>query len=67
MVRIMSFKYIKHVIGSVFSQNAVRDIAVLDVSLLVLIHCMEKIAKIFATVLLQSTVISCLDALRVSS
>lgn len=51
----------------VFFQNAVWDIAGLDVSLFVLIHCMEKIAKTYAIVLLRSTVISCLDALRVST
>lgn len=47
-------------------QNAVRDTAVLDVSLLVLIHCMGKIARTYAIVPPRSLVISYLDASEVN-
>lgn len=45
-----------------FFQNAVRDIVALGVSLLVLIHCMEKTARTNARVPLLSIVILCLGA-----
>lgn len=64
----MKIKYIEQIIGKCFFfQNAVLDIADLDVSLIVLIHYTEKIARTYAIVLLLSTAISCLDVLRVST